>query len=229
MLDGSGQNQRELEHMLSINEGYLVSFLLLQAGTPLRGFSKVRTITTTINTKIPHSVPTGKLELNIFIGHSLTDFKSLQRSYWEERSSVPLWLQEPSDLPELSQCQHYLITRFFWDLEHDSILLHQHTLQLPSFQTSNMVQSTALRNLPTSWIKFGEKVSQYIWYDLPSSISTPLKHSAMWEENTILVIFFPLKEALNFRSIMSKLNLNNKSRKPISNFQDLYYRTDLTQ
>lgn len=113
MLDGSGQNQRELEHMLSINEGYLVSFLLLQAGTPLRSFSKVRTITTTINTKIPHSVPTGKPELNIFIGHSLTDFKSLQRSYWEERSSVPLWLQEPSDLPEVSQCQHYLITRFF--------------------------------------------------------------------------------------------------------------------
>lgn len=66
MLDGSGQDQRELEHMLSINEGCLVTFLLLQTGTPLRGFRKVRTITTTINTKIPHSVPTGALELSIF-------------------------------------------------------------------------------------------------------------------------------------------------------------------
>lgn len=66
MLDGSGQDQRELEHMLSINEGCLVTFLLLQTGTPLRGFRKVRTITTTINRKIPHSVPTGALELNIF-------------------------------------------------------------------------------------------------------------------------------------------------------------------
>lgn len=115
MLDGSGRDQRELEQMLSINEGYLVTFLLLQTGTPLRGFSKVRTITTTINTKIPHSVPTGALELRIFLGHSLTDFKSLQRSYWEEKSSVPLWLQEPSDLPEVSQCQQhcYLIARSF--------------------------------------------------------------------------------------------------------------------
>lgn len=152
MLDWSGQDQRELEQMLSINEGHSVTFLLLQTGTPLRGFNEVRTITT-INTKIPHSVPTGALELNIFIGHSLKDFTSLQRSYWEEKSSVPLWLQEPSDLPEVSQCQqHYLVTRFFWDLKRDSILLHQHTLLLLSFQSSNTVQSTALRNLSTSWV-----------------------------------------------------------------------------
>lgn len=72
--------------MLSVNEGCVLTFLLLQSGPPLRGFSKVRTITTTINTKIPHSVPTGALEFNIFIGHSLTDFKSLQQSYWEEKS-----------------------------------------------------------------------------------------------------------------------------------------------
>lgn len=48
-------------------------------------------------------------------------------------------------------------------------------------------------------------------------------------KKTGLVIFLPLEEALNFRSIMFKLNLNNKSRKLISNFKDLYYRTDPTQ
>lgn len=48
MLDGSGQGQRELEQIHSINEGYginegyLVAPLVLQTGTPLRGFSKVR-------------------------------------------------------------------------------------------------------------------------------------------------------------------------------------------
>lgn len=100
--------------MLGINEGYLVTFLLLQTGTPLRGFSKVSINCCCYCSKIPHSVPTGVLEINIFIGHSLTDSKSLQRSYWKEKSSVPLQLQKPSDLPEVSQCQqHYLITSFF--------------------------------------------------------------------------------------------------------------------
>lgn len=48
MLDGSGQGQRELQQIHSINEGYginegyLVAPLVLQTGTPLRGFSKVR-------------------------------------------------------------------------------------------------------------------------------------------------------------------------------------------
>lgn len=106
MLDGSGQDSRELKQMLSINEGYLVTFLLLLTGTPLGGSSKVRTITA-INTKIPHSVSTRALELSIFIGHSLTDFKSLNKVTGRRKTSVPLWLQEPSDLPEVSQCQQH--------------------------------------------------------------------------------------------------------------------------
>lgn len=52
-------------------------------------------------------------ELNIFIGHSLAGFKSLQRSCWKGRNPVPLCLRDPSDLPEVLQCQqHYVLTSF---------------------------------------------------------------------------------------------------------------------
>lgn len=82
MLDGNGQDQRELKQMLSINEGYLVLFSS-QTGTPLRGFAEVRTVTTATNIKKPHRVPTGELELNIFTVHFI---KSLPQIYWEEKN-----------------------------------------------------------------------------------------------------------------------------------------------
>lgn len=63
MLDGNGQDQRELEQMLSINEGYEVLFSSCRLVPPLGGFDEVRTVTTATNTKIPHSVPTGEPEL----------------------------------------------------------------------------------------------------------------------------------------------------------------------
>lgn len=106
MMDGSGQDQRELEQIHSINEGYGINegYFISSSSCfadwySFKGFSKVRI--TTINTKIPNSVPTGTSEPNIFIGHSLAGFKNLQGSYWEEKTSMSL--QEPSDCPETSQ------------------------------------------------------------------------------------------------------------------------------
>lgn len=182
-------------------------------------------------------------ELNIFIGSSLAGFKSLQRSCWKGRNPVPLCLWDPSDLPEVSQCQqHYLLTSFrglfIYLFIFDIVCVWQHLAPsgghftasiLPKFRSGtvpSLRESLHIINL----IPRASPTKHLIWFIIVHfdtfKAFTSLGKRLLWQSLS-KILSKASKEALNFTSIMLKVDLSNKSRKQTSKLE--IYITGLTQ